>query len=132
MAPNSEGCQSELVGIYFDAGRKKDAVALGKKILQQKHHADYLTKIGSLFASRNFTNLARAIFARAMETDPDYPWVYLELGKLYGNLDEFDEAIYSWNEGLKVAPEEKIFIQYIHEAEAMKRDKKAGIIDHRQ
>jgi len=44
------------------------------------------------------------------------------LGKLYGNLGKFDEAINIWEEGLKLVPNDLRFKENIMKAQKLKQN----------
>ena len=50
---------------------------------------------------------ALAFFEELVETDPDYVGTYYHLGKLYERLGRVDDALAVYEQGIKVAREQK-------------------------
>ena len=62
---------------------------------------------------------AFALYDKALALDHQYKETYLELGKLYGNDNQFDKAIGVWQVGLKLDPHDKRFSHLIEEAKRL-------------
>lgn len=88
-----------LIDTLFASGKKEEAVKLGKDLLRKNKNEEFLTQLGSLFALNRYSNLAFALYTKAIKLNPKYTPAYLEMGKLYGNLDQFNQAIAIWQEG---------------------------------
>src|SRR5207249_1070683 len=90
-------------------GRKKEAFAAGKKLLTVSRDPEVLTNSGGIFAQEKFTDMGFAMYATALRWDPKYKGAYLEMGKLYGNLNQFNRAVAMWQDGMRLYPEEVQF-----------------------
>lgn len=97
------------------------AEQLSRQLLGSRRNikAATLTDLGSLFASRNHIRLASVFYERAFKTDPSYKEVYLEAGKLHGNLEHWPEAILTWEAGLKLDPSDPRFSELIQEVKIL-------------
>lgn len=114
--PGDERVIFEVAKNDWQTGNNARAVFLSKKFLSLSKDAGRLTSMGSFAARNGYTDLAFVLFNRAIASDPGYPDVYLELGKLYGNKDEFSQAIVMWQKGLKIAPADGRFKELILKA----------------
>jgi len=113
-----------LAEIYFKKNDQQSAFGLGKKILESSSDSLHLTAMGSLFARERFTKIAFAFFTKALNLDPLNKNAYFELGKLYGNLGQFNQAISVWLDGLRLNPENEGFKELIQEAQKLMEEKK--------
>ena len=97
------------------------AEQLGRRLLRSRRNikASTLTDLGSLFASRNQIGLASLFYERAFKADPSYKEIYLEAGKLHGNLEHWSEAISTWEAGRKLDPSDAKFSELIQEAQRL-------------
>lgn len=97
------------------------AEQLSRQLLGSRRNikAATLTDLGSLFASRNHIRLASVFYERALKADPSYKEVYLEAGKLHGNLEHWSEAILTWEAGLNLDPSDPRFSELIQEVKAL-------------
>lgn len=117
--PSDERVVFELARYDWQRGNKPRAISLNKKLLFTSQDAKRLTNLGSLAAQNGYVDLAFVLFNRAINLDPQFPDAYLEAGKLYGNLDQFNRAIAMWQEGWKVAPSDDRFKDLILQAQAL-------------
>ncbi len=108
-----------LLKIYLSHNEKNKAVGIGKNFLKESKDSKSLTETGSLFASQGFTQMALALYSKALEVNPKYIEAYCELGKLYGNLEQFNRAITVWQDGLRVDPAEMRFKELIEKAKEL-------------
>lgn len=97
------------------------AEQLSRRLLESRRDikAATLTDLGSLCASRNHIWLASLFYERALKADPSYKEVYLEAGKLHGNLGHWSEAILTWESGRKLDPSDSRFSELIQEAKRL-------------
>ncbi|MCA9409365.1 MAG: tetratricopeptide repeat protein [Candidatus Omnitrophica bacterium] len=98
------------------------ALSLGKKFIRQNHDAELLTRLGSLFALNQYTNMALLCFDESLKVDNRYAQTYLEMGKVFGNKNEFDNAITVWEEGLRFNPSDGRFLDLIRQAKALNKE----------
>ncbi|MBI5149667.1 MAG: tetratricopeptide repeat protein [Candidatus Omnitrophica bacterium] len=115
-----------ISGLYFliehNLGNDiSKAEQLSRRLLNSRRNvqAATLTDVGSLFAGRNHIRLASLFYERALKTDPSYKEVYLESGKLHGNLGHWPEAISTWEAGLELDPADSRFSELIREAKRL-------------
>jgi len=120
--PNKRSAVRNLLQLYLLTGKRSQALTLGKMILEKEKGPVLLTDAGSILASSNYLDLARALYTRALAVDPHYKEAYLEMGKLLGNQDKFDQAIAVWKEGARIAPDEPAFAELIRQARALQAD----------
>lgn len=97
------------------------AEQLGRRLLKSRRNikVSTLTDLGSLFAGRNQIRLASLFYERALKADPSYKEIYLESGKLHGNLEHWSEAISTWETGRKLDPSDSRFSELIQEAQRL-------------
>lgn len=91
-----------------------------KEIINFDKDSFILTSIASILAMEGHIHLAFDAFNRALSVDPQNKEIYLELGKLMGNLNRFDDAIRTWQSGVALDPEDPRFKMLISQAEALK------------
>ncbi len=118
--PNDEPTMFLLAQITWESGDKSAAFSWAKTILLKGKDPQRLTELGSLFAANHYSNMAFALYSRALEKDPQNKTAHLELGKLYGNQGQYNRAIVIWQQGLRYHPEEKMFIDFIQDAKRLK------------
>ncbi len=122
--PHEEESLYNLTELYLDAGIKVSAVETAQRVIERGTNVRRLTGLGSRFAEKNIPQTALDFFQKSLEVDPDYPDTYIELGKFYGNRNDFQRAIAIWQEGLTHAPEDQRFIESITKADVLlHRDK---------
>jgi len=117
---NEENSLFGLAQAYLMMGKAEEALVHGKHLLDFSHDARILTNLGSLFAQYQYNNMAFACYIKAQKEDNFYKEVYLELGKLYGNLEKFNQAISVWQDGLLVDPNDSRFKDLILRAQQLK------------
>ncbi|MCK5580362.1 MAG: tetratricopeptide repeat protein [Candidatus Omnitrophica bacterium] len=105
-----------LTQLYLNANRTEEARQLGITSLQRVKNAPLLVSLGTLFAQHHMHKSALNFYQKAFQCDPSFPGTYLNLGKLYGNLEKFDKAIDVWQEGLEISPQTNEFHQLIKKA----------------
>ena len=115
-------CHYFLVEAYLNEKEKHKAIDIGKKMLGRVENSEILTSAGSLFAGKGLVDMAFDLFRKVLKKDPRYKNLYLELGKLFGNIGDFDRAIGLWEEGLRYHPDEERFKILIQEATRLKEN----------
>jgi Flp pilus assembly protein TadD len=123
LNPEDDRTLFYLIEVYLASGKKPQALDLGKKILMNTSDADQSASLGSLFAQHLFSNMAFSFYFKALQIDPHNKNAFLEIGKLYGNLGQFNRAIVFWQEGLRYHPAEKSFMELIAEARKLLQEK---------
>lgn len=118
--PHEEESLYNLTELYLEAGLQPSALEAAQRVLAEGTDAGRLTALGSRFAAAGAAPAALSFFQKALEKDPDYPAAYVELGKFYGNRDDFTRAIATWQEGQHRAPDDPRFKDLITQAEALK------------
>ncbi|MBF0484025.1 MAG: glycosyltransferase family 39 protein [Candidatus Omnitrophica bacterium] len=89
--------------------------------LSKLRSADVLTSVGSLLAKSGYVVDALDFYHKAITVDPKFFRVYMELGKLLGNMNRFDDAIKVWREGEKFTNNLQEFELLIKQAKELKR-----------
>lgn len=110
----------ELADLYR---ARKDVPAFltaADEIVKFNKDVSILTSIGSILAMEGHVHSAYEAFNRALRVDPQDKEIYLELGKLLGNLNRFDDAIRTWQSGAALDPQDPRFKLLIGQAEALK------------
>ena len=119
--PHEEESLYNLTELYLDAGVKSSALETAQKVLAGGADVRRMTVLGSRFAAERVPSVALSFFEKALEIDPDYPDTYLELGKFYGNRNDFIRAIAIWRDGQRRAPEDPRFMDLITQAERLEQ-----------
>jgi|GEM_PF-908466 len=122
--PDDEDSLYVLIGLYFRTNEQSKALKLGRKLLVVSHQVNRLIDAGGLFAQNQLIPMAFAFYNKAMKLDPNNKIVYRELGKLYGNLERFEEAVQLWEKGKRLDPQEKEFDVLITQAQELHKTKK--------
>lgn len=117
--PHEEESLYNLTELYLDAGLKPSALEIAQKALARGTDVKRMTVLGSRFAAAGVPAVALSFFQKALETAPDYPDAYIELGKLYGNGNDFTRAIATWQEGNRRVPDDPRFRDLIAQAELL-------------
>lgn len=110
-------------------GEKKRALELTKHLLEKSQNPQRLVKLGSRFAEHRFSNMAFALYSKALKVDSCYKEAYIEMGKVFGNRDQFYQAMVMWREGLKCHPGEKILVDLISEAQELLKAKRVEVVE---
>ncbi len=119
--PHEENTLFGLVQVYGIMGKGDESVPFVTEILKISRNARQLTNTADVLAQGNHWDLALMLFDRALAVDPQYKETYLEKGKLFGNLNQFDRAIAIWQEGLKIDPADERFKALIARAQEFQR-----------
>jgi tetratricopeptide (TPR) repeat protein len=111
---------------YRNLGKLELALLEYKEALKLNPSHD-MSAFSSAIISEEIGKLNAAIefYHRVIINNPSFVESYLRLGKLYCKLDYFDEAIYTFEEVLFIAPENKVAIDGIEEAEKIKKKVKS-------
>lgn len=120
LDPEDESSLWLLIQIAFSDKNKDEITLYGERLIKVSRDPQLLTDLGSLSAQSTATELAQKAFAKALKVSPNFKNTYVELGKFYGNLENFDQAIAVWQEGLRFYPDEKQFGQLIAQAKQLK------------
>ncbi len=119
--PHEKKILFSLLKLYLKEYQKQKASDLITYILQGNKDVVFLTNVGSLLASENYHSLAMVVYEKVLSINPKYKEVYLELGKLYGNLGHWEEAILIWQDGKKRDPLDLRFDELIQRTESLKQ-----------
>lgn len=112
-----------LAKLYLKIGNAYSG-EVGLKILNssRKIAAKELTGLGILYALDRREKLAFEFFRKAIAADPRYIPGYIELGKFYGNYENWDAAIVVWQKGMAIDPSSrKEFGALINRAQELRR-----------
>ena len=123
--PSDQKSLCKMIELYFLLSQKENALALGKQILKERHNPTLLVVAGGIFANHQYSNMAFAFFTTALQYNPAFKEGYLELGKWFGNKEEYNRAIVTWQEGLKLDPGDQRFKDLIIQAKKLRVKKKA-------
>lgn len=119
--PHHKESLYSLVELYLEKKEAKRAIQAAQKILPKENNAELLTNLGSILAKNNLVDAAIIFYEKALRVDPKYKEVYIELGKFFGNMDRFYEAINIWKEGASLDPADPRFPELIQEAERLEK-----------
>ncbi|OGX08947.1 MAG: hypothetical protein A2Z88_07595 [Omnitrophica WOR_2 bacterium GWA2_47_8] len=117
------------IRVYLLTDQAEKADPLAQRLLKQGRQVQVLNNTAGVYAEKKMTGTALALYTRALRLEPKNKDTYLELGKLYGNLNQFDRAIAVWREGMRIDPDEEQFKSLISQAENLKKrgDAKPGV-----
>ena len=118
--PHVTSVYFELAKVYLEIHDQKKAIDSAKNFLQFSRDSQSLTTLATLFAEGKMVPQAMKLYIRALEIDPKNVYTYRELGKLFGNLNDFDEAIRLWRIGLQHDPDNSELKLLIQQAENLK------------
>ncbi len=110
-----------LIGVYMETKQFAQAVELGKDIYAHNKNSAVLTNIAGLFAEKGYKELAFGLYGKAIKFDRKYVPAYIELGKLYGNINQLDKAIQVWEYSLQLQENEQVK-ELIAKAQALKNN----------
>jgi tetratricopeptide (TPR) repeat protein len=116
LDPHDQRTRRLLLEFYLASDEKQKALDLAQDVLRQSRDAGELIDFGSILAANRLTKAAGTFYFRAMVIDPNAPDAYLEAGKLYGNLEDFNRALSLWREGAKRNPEDPRFLPLMERA----------------
>jgi Flp pilus assembly protein TadD len=105
-APDQPAAYANLGLYYAKIGCPTEAKAYYLKALEHKPLAPakvYLM-LGALAAGSGKPGGAAVYYRKALEIDPKYTQVYVNLGKLHSELEQFDEAIDNYQKAIKLDP----------------------------
>lgn len=111
-----------LMDIYFLQNKSDEALAVANQILLNIDDFEMLVHCAGILASLNYPQTALDFYEKILRQNPKNKNVYLELGKFYGNYNLFDVAIETWEQGLKLFPNDEKLIALIRQARELKRD----------
>ncbi len=74
---------------------------------QQNSEAKYLWLLADLYLLAEKHKLAESCALKAIEKKPDMESAYLTLGRTYAEMNDFEKAINTWKEFIRLVPEEK-------------------------
>lgn len=111
-----------LMDIYFSQDKESEALSVAKKIFQNNRNNEVLLSCAGILASKNYHKFALDFYEKALMQDPKNEDVYLELGKFYGNYNNFELAIATWKQGLSLAPHDERFHILIQQAKRLEKE----------
>ncbi len=109
-----------LVNAYLKTSQTDKIPSLVERLTKLSNDPNLLVNTAVRLAQAGQILPALMCFERSMKMNPDFKEAYLELGKLFGNLNRFDDAIAVWQEGLRRHPEEQLFKRLMDEAGDLK------------
>ena len=89
-------------------------------LLRYNRDSATLTVAAELLAQQGSSDLAFEVFKRALSVNPKDKEIYMELGKLLGNMDRFEDAIRVWQEGAALDPQDLRFEMLIRQAKDLR------------
>jgi tetratricopeptide (TPR) repeat protein len=87
---------------YVRAGKPMEAIAAYRKAVELRPNAPYCLSLGKALKNRQD---AIAEFKQALVIDPSYAPAYLELGRTYVQLEEFDKARPHLEKAIELEPD---------------------------
>lgn len=120
ILPGHQKSILDLMTMYFRANQESEALGLGQKILIQNKDERLLTDLASMFAALGHRKIASSLYHKALEVNPHFKEAYLNLGKLYGNDEEWDTTTTIWQKGWSLDKKDKRFVDLINQAELLK------------
>jgi tetratricopeptide (TPR) repeat protein len=103
---------------------KITADRLARDFIEHSRNVAGLRDVGGILAQADLIGTASTAYEKALRLDPDSKETYIELGKLLGNLNKFDQAIRIWEEALRLDPSDQAVHELINQAKTLR---KAGL-----
>jgi tetratricopeptide (TPR) repeat protein len=126
VAPNDGRSTFLLVELYLKKNDKTAADRLATGFIANSRDAAVLRDLGGILAQNRLFVTALDAYARSLRLDPNAKETYIELGKLMGNLDKFEEAIGLWNQALRLDPTDGQVPVLIREAMELEKGRANG------
>ncbi|MBF0384842.1 MAG: tetratricopeptide repeat protein [Candidatus Omnitrophica bacterium] len=102
-----------LVEIYLSRGEGQKALALASEAHVRIDDPATLINLAGILAQKGHAKMAFRIYNKVINETPDFAPAYIEMGKLLGNLNEFDKAIVLWQKAQRLSSDSgiKVLIQ---------------------
>lgn len=112
----------QLLRMYLKLNMKQDVDNILGDLFRLAHHAAQLNEIGKLLTQYHYEKMAAVFYQQSLRMDTQNRQAYVELGKIYGNADQFDEAISIWTKGLQVFKNDSEMNQLINQARQIRKN----------
>ena len=107
LAPDRDDYRVALAKIYFRAGKYAESAAEYQKLIDRNpKSADFYVRLGEAKVTGGDTNGALEALKKAKELDPADPAPSLRLALLYDSQGRHDEARKSYEDALKIRPDD--------------------------
>jgi tetratricopeptide (TPR) repeat protein len=113
-----------LLRLFVQHQDPKRVLDIHAEILRYNRDSVLLTAAGEFLAQAGYPSLALQTLERALMVNPRDKEVYLVVGKVFGNLNRFDDAIGAWKEGSALDRQDPRFSELIAQARALARQQK--------
>jgi protein O-mannosyl-transferase len=120
IAPHDGDTLLALLRFYLKINDRRKVADTSGELLQYNRDSAILTMAAENLAANKHVPLAFKTFEKALRANPKDKEIYLEFGKLLGNLERFDDAIGVWQEGSRLDPKDRRFGTLIGQAEALR------------
>jgi len=106
-APDNAKMVNNLAHLYYDIGKKEEAIIMFKKAIEiNPHFAEAYNNLGIIYYyDKNNSEEAIALFKEAVENNPDFAGAYNNLGIVYKNIGKIEEAIASHKKAIEINPD---------------------------
>jgi Flp pilus assembly protein TadD len=112
--PDDHDIAARLAGEYLRRDKTEDAKKLIDRVREKEAgHAGACIVASRLFRRAKEDARAQAALEDALKANPDDPRVILELGKLFFELKQYDNAAKQYEAGFKVAPAEADWLEQL-------------------
>lgn len=94
MEPNNIKLLKKLGALLYFKQETSEAIKIYKKIIEiEGERADNLGYLGYLYYEKNCFEKAKEYLNKALDKEPDTPFIYFLLGNTYSHTGEIEEAI---------------------------------------
>ncbi|MBF0478145.1 MAG: tetratricopeptide repeat protein [Candidatus Omnitrophica bacterium] len=115
IEPAEEGLKLNLLKLYYNEKNIEKFKSYSEQLIKEVNDKNNLVSAGDVCALANQVMLAVDFYTKAVKVDPAYALVYVEFGKLLGNMGRFDDALMTVRMGLKMNPNHSQLLQLMRE-----------------
>lgn len=120
--PKDEESLLERLKVLLWGGQREAVMPEVENILKASYSSALYLRLAVLMSENGLNRLALGSFQRALERDPNKAEIYIEMGKFFGNMDQFDDAISIWEEALRLDRDNQDVKDLILKARAFKNE----------
>ncbi len=120
--PQENKARYALLMLDLNSGQASQADAMAKGILASGNNDPHqLVNLGSILASRGHLDMALNSYTKALSMDYTCTEAYIEMGKLFYNQHQVNDAIRVWQTGLKYASHTETLNNLIDQARIVQK-----------
>lgn len=99
--PKDEESLLEQLKVLLLSSQRGTVLLEAENILKASYSPALYLRLAVLMSENGLNGLALGSFQRALERGPDQLETYVEMGKFFGNMGRFDDAVSIWEEALR-------------------------------